>query len=86
MVDEDNIVVRKSNLPHASSHLQMNQYLEKHKGIFIDIDGCPRLKNDMFSTRTTPEKKIDKKLHDPHFFDCFRYYPMNFLPINIENL
>lgn len=83
---DTNFAVKKANPPHASASLQMNQYLEKHTGIWVDPLGCPRLKNDMFSTKTTPDKKIDKKLHDPHFFDAFRYYFHTLLPVNYFEL
>ena len=81
---ENNFKVRRSNLQHGTSWLQMNLYLEKHLRIFVDPLECARLKDDMFSTRMTAEKKIDKKLYDPHFFDAFRYYFQVFLPVQYE--
>jgi hypothetical protein len=83
-LSDSNFKVRRSNMTHATSWLQTNLYLEKHNRIFIDPIECARLKDDMFSTRMTVEKKIDKKLYDPHFFDGFRYFLQSSLPVQYD--
>jgi hypothetical protein len=68
---------------HAESHIHCNTYLALHKQ-FIVSDGCPNLRNDMLYTRATPEMKIDKKFHDPHYLDTLRYLLEAATPRKIE--
>lgn len=66
--------LRKSNPTHEKSFIQCNLYLEKHTNIYVDAKACARLKTDMYSAQMSAEGGIDKKLYDPHYLDCYRYF------------
>lgn len=72
--------IRKSNPLHVDSYGQVNNYLALHRSFTIDETNCKRLRNDCLTTRSTAELGIDKKYHDPHFFDTMRYFMYNALP------
>ena len=66
--------LRASNPTHEKSFIQCNLYLEKHPKIYVDATNCPRLKTDMYSAQMSADGGIDKKLYDPHYLDCYRYF------------
>jgi len=83
-LNDEQFILRKANQTHAVSFLQMNQYLEQHKRIFIDPTQCPRLKADMFAAKMTAQRSIDKKGFDPHYLDALRYFFQACLPVHYE--
>jgi hypothetical protein len=69
----------KANPHHSNSWGQINTWLAMHQQIFISAS-CTRLRKDMKVTQITSDKGIDKKAHDPHFFDTLRYFFNTFIP------
>lgn len=73
-------LLRRINPTHEASFIQCNLYLEQHRGIYVDAKRCPHLKSDMFATKMNSEGKIDKKTHDGHNLDCWRYGIWSIMP------
>ena len=68
-----------ANPHHSNSWGQINTWFALHQYIFISPK-CARLRRDMKVTQVTEDKGIDKKAHDPHFFDTCRYFFNTFIP------
>ena len=65
--------VMKRNPYHAESRIYMNALLHHFPEMLIDEDECKALITDIRMTRALPDGGIDKKHHDPHNMDAWRY-------------
>jgi phage terminase large subunit len=80
-IDESKNKVRRSNLEHIDSLNNCNRAFLEYD-VQVDED-CVELINDLQSTETTSESKIDKKAHDPHYGDDLRYFIDTYIYNNV---
>lgn len=69
--------IETANPRHRDSYHQLYNWMMHHPKLYISKH-CPRLRKDMLVTKRI-NFNIDKKHHDPHFLDAFRYFLINII-------